>query len=178
MEVLGQSLLFRGVTYCVLRVEDVRGRWVVYDDDFTEFSAQPAEVFNVVSSVENTGFPEEPGAKHPPLVQQVCHRVGILNEPKNIRLIESAQSRITVTIVLVLQRVDQPWLSSLWRGCIQRALPSFGGTRPRGAFSARTPGTTAQNSTHLLYASIFFCYPPKCAHLGSTEYQQLSGSEA
>lgn len=60
-------------------MEDVGGRWVVYDDDFTELSAQPAEVFDVVSSVENTGFPEEPGTEHPPLVQQVCHRVSVLS---------------------------------------------------------------------------------------------------
>lgn len=65
-------------TYCVLRVEDVRGRRVVDDDDSTELPAQSAEVFDVVSSVENAGFPEEPGAEHPPLVQQVCHGIGIL----------------------------------------------------------------------------------------------------
>lgn len=63
-------------------MEDVGGRWVVYDDDFTELSAQPAEVFDIVSSVENTWFPEKPGAKHPPLVQQVCHRVSVL-KPEN-----------------------------------------------------------------------------------------------
>lgn len=71
-----------GLTYGILRVEDVGGRWVVYNDDFTELPAQSAEVFDVVSSVENTGFPEEPSAKYPPLVQQVCHRVSILNEEK------------------------------------------------------------------------------------------------
>lgn len=65
-------------TYCVLRVEDVRGRRVVDDDDSAELPAQSAEVFDVVSSVENAGFPEEPGAEHPPLVQQVCHGIGIL----------------------------------------------------------------------------------------------------
>lgn len=65
-------------TYCILRVEDVRGRRVVHDDDSAELPAQSAEVFDVVSSVENAGFPEEPGAEHPPLVQQVCHGIGIL----------------------------------------------------------------------------------------------------
>lgn len=59
-------------------MEDVRGRRVVDDDDSTELPAQAAEVFDVVSSVENAGFPEEPGAEHPPLVQQVCHGIGIL----------------------------------------------------------------------------------------------------
>lgn len=63
---------------CVLGVEDVGGRRVVYDDDFAELSAQSAEVFDVVSPVENTGFPEEPGTKNPPLVQQIRYRVGIL----------------------------------------------------------------------------------------------------
>lgn len=60
-------------------MEDVGGRRVVYDDDFTELPAQPAEVFDVVSSVEDAGLPEEAGAKHPPLVQQVGHGVGVLN---------------------------------------------------------------------------------------------------
>lgn len=59
-------------------MEDVRGRRVVYDDDSTELPAQPAEVFHVISSVENAGFPEEPGSEHPPLVQQVCYGIGIL----------------------------------------------------------------------------------------------------
>ncbi len=145
------SFRSRGLTYCILRVEDVGGRWVVYDDDFTELSAQPAEVFDVVSSVENTGFPEEPGTKHPPLVQQVCHRVSILNKPKKtpIRLTQSVWSDVTATAVLVMQRVNKPWLSSPWRGRIQRAPPSSGGTRPRGASSARTPETKTQKQTHL-----------------------------
>lgn len=65
-------------TYCILRVEDVRGRRVVDDDDSTELPAQSAEVFDVVSSVENAGFPEEPSAEHPPLVQQVGHGISIL----------------------------------------------------------------------------------------------------
>lgn len=65
-------------TYCIVRVEDVRGRRVVDDDDSTKLPAQSAEVFDVVSPVENAGLPEEPGAEHPPLVQQVCHRIGIL----------------------------------------------------------------------------------------------------
>lgn len=73
------------VTYSVLGVEDVGGRRVVDDDDFSELPAQSAEVFDVVSPVENAGFPEEPGAEHPPLVQQVGHRVGILRaRNKNI----------------------------------------------------------------------------------------------
>lgn len=66
------------LTYCILRVEDVGGRRVVYNDDSTKLPAQTAEVFDVVSSVENAGFPEEPGAEHPPLVQQVRHGIGIL----------------------------------------------------------------------------------------------------
>lgn len=78
------------MTNCILRVEDVRGRRVVYDDDFLELSTQPAEVFDVISSVENTRFPEEPTAKHPPLVQQVCHRISILNRPRTREIINKA----------------------------------------------------------------------------------------
>lgn len=73
------------MTYSVLGVEDVGGRRVVDDDDFAELPAESAEVFNIVSPVENAGFPEEPGAEHPPLVQQVGHWVGILKAKKPIR---------------------------------------------------------------------------------------------
>jgi len=44
-------------------------------------------------------------------------------------------------------RLSKPWLSSLWRGRIRRAPPSSGGTRPRGASSARTPETKAREWT-------------------------------
>lgn len=84
------------LTYCILRVEDVRGRRVVYNDDFPELPAQSTEVFHVVSSVENAGFPEEPGAEHPPLVQQVCHRIGILVGAKIWGLAVSASREATL----------------------------------------------------------------------------------
>lgn len=64
----------------VFRVENVRGRRIVNNDDVTELSSQPAEVFDIVPSVKNARFSEEPCSKHAPLVQQVCHRVCILGE--------------------------------------------------------------------------------------------------
>lgn len=59
-------------------MENVGCRGVVHNDDVPELSPEPTKVFNIVPSVENAGFPEESCPKHTPLVQQVCHRVGIL----------------------------------------------------------------------------------------------------
>lgn len=64
-------------------MENVRGGWIVNNDNVAELSAQTAEVFNIVPPVKNTGFSEEPCSKHAPLVQQVCHRVSILSSHKN-----------------------------------------------------------------------------------------------
>lgn len=75
-------------------MEYVRGRWVVYNDNFAELSAQSAEVFDIVSSVENTGFPEEPGSEHAPLVQQVGHGVSVLNPDKHSRLMQATDSTV------------------------------------------------------------------------------------
>lgn len=98
------------MTHCIFRVEDVRGRRVVYNDDFSELSAQPAEVFDVISPVENTWFPEEPSAKHPPLVQQVCHGVSILTRAKRKEIIDVAMESTTVPNVEVSH---QPTLAKL-----------------------------------------------------------------
>lgn len=62
-------------------MENVRSGRIVDNDDVAELAPEPAEVFDVVPSVENAGFSEEPCSKDPPLVEQVCHRVSILGEP-------------------------------------------------------------------------------------------------
>lgn len=62
-------------------MENVRSRRVVDNDDVAELPSEPAEVFDIVPSVENAGFSEEPRSKNPPLVQQVCHRISILEKP-------------------------------------------------------------------------------------------------
>lgn len=64
-------------------MENVRGGWIVDNDDVAELSSQPAEVFDVVPSVKNAGFSKESLSKHTPLIQQVCHRVGILSMKTN-----------------------------------------------------------------------------------------------
>ena len=61
-------------------MKDVRCRRVVDDENFGELPAAPAEVLDVVSAVEDTGFAEEPRAEHVPLVEQVGHRVGVLEQ--------------------------------------------------------------------------------------------------
>lgn len=62
-------------------MENVRSRRIVDNDDVAELPSEPAEVFDIVPSVENAGFSEEPRSKDPPLVEQVCHRVSILGKP-------------------------------------------------------------------------------------------------
>lgn len=66
---VGQIVRIRIETYGVLRVEDVRGGRVVHYDHFAELSAEPAEVFNIVPSVEHAGFSEEASTKHTPLIE-------------------------------------------------------------------------------------------------------------
>lgn len=65
-------------THSIFRMENVGSRGVVHNDDVPELSPEPTKVFDIVPSVENTGFPEESRPKHTPLVQQISHRVGIL----------------------------------------------------------------------------------------------------
>lgn len=87
--IVSSGIFKNGDTYSVFRVENVRGRRIVDNDDVTELSSQPAEVFDIVPSVKNTGFSEESRSKHAPLVQQVCHRVCILsntNKHTNVTL--------------------------------------------------------------------------------------------
>ena len=65
-------------THSIFWVENVRGGWIVNNDDIAELSSEPAEVFDVVSSVKNAGFSKESRSEHTPLVKKVCHRVCIL----------------------------------------------------------------------------------------------------
>lgn len=67
-----------GLTYCVLRVEDVGGRRIVHDDHFAQLPSQATQVLHVVPSMENTGFSEESGPEHAPAVQEVSYRVCVL----------------------------------------------------------------------------------------------------
>ena len=81
LETLALSQVFARlcVTYRVVGVEDVGGRGVVHDDHLVQVAAQPAQVLDVVPPVEDARLPEETGAEHPPLVQQVGHGVGVLS---------------------------------------------------------------------------------------------------
>ena len=70
--------LLLGATYCILRVEDVRGRRIVHDDHFAQLPSKATQVFHIVPTMENTRFSEQPGPEHSPAVQQVGDRVCIL----------------------------------------------------------------------------------------------------
>lgn len=67
-----------GATYCILGMEDVRGRRIVHNDHFAQLPAQATQVFHIVPTMEDTGFSEEPGPEHAPAVQQVSHGVCVL----------------------------------------------------------------------------------------------------
>lgn len=52
----GWGLVFSpsGATYCILRMEDVRGRRIVHNDHFAQLPAQATQVFHVVPTMEDT----------------------------------------------------------------------------------------------------------------------------
>lgn len=56
-------------TYCIFRMEDVRCRRIIYYNNFTQLTSQSTQILHVVSSVENTGFSEEPCPEHTPAIQ-------------------------------------------------------------------------------------------------------------
>lgn len=69
-------------THSIIRVEDVRCRWVVNDACFPQVPSQTAEVLDVVPSVKHTRFPEEPHSECPVLVQQISDWVSVLEQFK------------------------------------------------------------------------------------------------
>lgn len=75
---VGHVIEPRGHRHCVIGVEDVGGRGVVHDDDLVQVATQATQVFDVITSVEDTGLPEEAGAESTPLVQEVGDGVCIL----------------------------------------------------------------------------------------------------
>ena len=65
-------------THSVIRVKNVGGGRVVDDDYLVQLSAEAAEVFDVVSAVEDARLAEEARVEHVPLVQQIGHGVRVL----------------------------------------------------------------------------------------------------
>lgn len=141
-------------------MEDVGGRWVVYNDDFAEFSAQPAEVFDIVSSVENTGFPEEPGAKHPPLVQQVCHRVSVLKGPQAQQVDTEAWADMKAALSVLRFMSFMTWEPTLAKLAVKRthsnSSPIFWrNSSTWGLFSTYTCSKGTHTHTHTQAAIIY-----------------------
>lgn len=65
-------------TYGIVWMENIWSRAVVHDDHFVQVPAEPAKVLDVAATVEHARLAEQACSKHAPLVQQVRHRVGIL----------------------------------------------------------------------------------------------------
>ena len=59
-------------------MKNVGRRRVVDDDYLVQLSAEAAEVFDVVSTVEDARLAEEARVEHVPLVQQIGHGVRVL----------------------------------------------------------------------------------------------------
>ena len=59
-------------------MKNVGRRRVVDDDYLVQLSAEAAEVFDVVSAVEDARLAEEARVEHVPLVQQIGHGVRVL----------------------------------------------------------------------------------------------------
>lgn len=66
-------------THCVVWMEDVGGRGVVHNDDLVKVTTQATKVLDVISSVEDAGFPEQATAESTPLVKEVRDGVCILH---------------------------------------------------------------------------------------------------
>ena len=65
-------------------MKNIGGRAVVHDDNLVQVPPQPTEVLDVVPPVEHARLPEQSGAEHAPLVQQVRHWVRVLKQHKFI----------------------------------------------------------------------------------------------
>lgn len=65
-------------THGVVWMEDIGGGRVVEDEHPPQVSAQPAQVLDVVPSVEDAGLAKQPRPEGPPLVQQIGHWICIL----------------------------------------------------------------------------------------------------
>lgn len=87
-----------GATHSIFWVENVRGGWVVNNDDVAELSPEPAEVLNIVAPMEHAGFSEESRPEHAPLVQQVCHGVCVLAKPNKNKHAVSMLKRQILTV--------------------------------------------------------------------------------
>lgn len=59
-------------------MKDVGGRGVVHDDDLVEVTSEATQVLDVVTSVEDTGFPEQAAAERAPFVQEVGDWICVL----------------------------------------------------------------------------------------------------
>lgn len=61
-------------------MKDVGGRRVVHDDDLVQVTTQATQVLHIVSSMKDTGLSEEATAEGAPFVQEVRHRVSVLQK--------------------------------------------------------------------------------------------------
>lgn len=101
-------LMKAALTYSIFWMENIRGWWIVNNNNVVELSPQSTEVFNIVPSVKYAGLSEESCSKHTPLVQQICHRVCILpesNKRKDVTLQANTCPRFTK--FQIQHKVDQ-----------------------------------------------------------------------
>ena len=81
-------------------MKNVGRRRVVDDDYLVQLSAEAAEVFDVVSAVEDARLAEEPRVENVPLVQQIGHGVRVL-QSRNRVIIKSDQQYVSTTLSLI-----------------------------------------------------------------------------
>ena len=74
-------------------MKNVGRRRVVDDDYLVQLSAEAAEVFDVVSAVEDARLAEEPRVENVPLVQQIGHGVRVLQSRKRVIISSDQQYR-------------------------------------------------------------------------------------
>lgn len=61
-------------------MENIGSRWVVDNNDFLEFAAEPTEVLDVIAAMKDARLAEEARTEHAPLVEQIGYWIGILGQ--------------------------------------------------------------------------------------------------
>jgi len=74
-------------TYSIIWVEYIRGWRIIHNDHRMKVPAELVEVFDVVAPVKYARLPEESRPKYAPPVQQICHRISILQTNTFIRML-------------------------------------------------------------------------------------------
>jgi hypothetical protein len=84
--------------YCIIGMENVRGRGIVEDDSVTYRTTELREVFDIVALVVIATLSEQPVCDNTVDIQLVQHRVGVLKEPVSFKAKKTSPREITTNL--------------------------------------------------------------------------------